>query len=166
MGRFGWILMVWVCGAAAVVGCGGNTTAPGGPGTSNVVQCSKDQFRLVGSLDGVAVDDQEQASGGMTQFNGGSLDTVMGTPDDGAGAGPTEAHLTWTTGLVFGESGPATGTIDLAGGLPHAGETLCVGSGTIVGFTSDGDFYFSLRDLHTGTNCETVVTGQLDGCWD
>jgi hypothetical protein len=56
-------------------------------------------------------------------------------------------------------------------GAPHAGETICAGSGTTLSYVAAGDGgfannnLFTLRSLTSGPTCPgAALAGSLDGC--
>ena len=55
-------------------------------------------------------------------------------------------------------------------GSPHAGETICAGSGSITDQSAtDGavldNYLFTLQTLSTGPTCPgTALAGRIDGC--
>ena len=84
-------------------------------------------------------------------------------------------HLEWPQPIGFGEPAAATGTTIMAPGTPLAGDTVCAGAGSSIGYlradTSDAasfapNYYgFKLRALSLGPPCPGApITGSLDGC--
>ena len=137
--------------------------ACGSSESSQTLVCQSGQFRLVGTLDGQAVDATASSEGsGLTQAGTGELD--IGEEPDPSAPARTQLSLTWPQGVVDGETAPASGTLIPAGG-PLAGQTLCAGSGTTVTLAKGGGVQLQLKGFASGANCDTPVSGDLAGCW-
>jgi hypothetical protein len=143
----------------AACGSSGDTT------TTSPLTCQAGQFRLQGTLGGQTVDVAASSAGsGLTQVDTGELQ--VGENPDPTGPARPQLHLTWPHGLVDGASSPASGTLIPVDG-PLAGQTLCVGTGTIVSiYTGDNGVGLKLKGFASGANCETPVDGEIDGCWN
>ena len=130
-----------------------------------VLSCEAQQFRLVGSVDGRAVEISEPTSGGFVQGNSAVFDQnrAFGGIDPNPEA--TKVHLEWSGALAHGQSGPVSGIVVLPPNQPRTGQTLCASGDSRVGFSDDGRFGFHLVSLTGGTNCAEAVQGNLKGCW-
>jgi len=143
------------------------SAACGSGGTSTGTQpltCQDGQFRLQGTLGGEAVDITESsAGGGFEQVNTG--DFHIGDLADPSAPTPTQLHLTWAHAIFDGGSSPASGTLIPASGS-FAGQTLCVGDGTVVTiYQNDNGLGLVLDGFASGASCETPLAGTLAGCW-
>ncbi|HMF43699.1 MAG TPA: hypothetical protein VKQ32_23655 [Polyangia bacterium] len=148
-----WVILA---GAIATVGCGSS----GDGGTPST--CMANMITLAGELDGQPVDVQEQDMG--LAFQQLSMPyTLDVTYADGT------LHVEWRT--LFPNNGAgasATGTVIMPAAAPHAGETICAGSGTIRD-TSDNmghsNYIFTLGTLSSGPTCPgAALAGSIDGC--
>jgi hypothetical protein len=151
--------------ALILAACGGSDDEGGQPGAT--IACAPDTMRLKGKIEETQVDRTEPISGsGLTQLGEGHFDSMYVGRD--LINDPTRSWLVldWPAGIAHGERSNASGTLVLPSGEKMAGETLCAGAGTFVGFGDDGMFYFGLRSLATGTDCSAALAGSLDGCWN
>jgi len=152
--------------ACALVACGGSDgEASGGAGGIGADKCAPGEFRLEGGVEGTSVDRVEPTAGsGFAQGSPGSFDSSFGgMPRD---PNRSALHLEWDRVLAYGERAPARGTLVLAEGLPRAGEQLCVGSGSSIGFSERGQLHFTLQALAAAADCSEPVVGTLAGCWE
>ncbi len=134
-------------------------------GQTSALICPSGQFRLMGTLDGQAVDVTASSGGsGLSQVGTGQLD--IGPNPDPSAPQRSQLHLTWPQGVVDGMTTGASGTLIPVDG-PLAGQTLCVGTGTTVTInTGDNGVTLDLKGLASGANCDTPVAGELTGCWN
>jgi hypothetical protein len=131
------------------------------------IACAKDEFRLVGQLDGQAVDIREStvnSGGGMTQLTTGELSTQMVSLAEDPSR--TKLDLQWPKTIVDGATTDATGTLLMPSSGVLASQSYCLGSGTQVHTSSDGEtLQFKIAGVKGGNGCGTAVTGELQGCW-
>ncbi len=155
------LLRSFALSLALLPACGSS----GGTTASTPIACQQGQFRLLGTLDGQAVDvTASSEASGLSQVGMGELD-VGQDPDPSAPARP-QLHLTWPQGVADGASAAASGTLIPADG-PLAGQTLGVGSGTTVTiYTNDEGVGLAWTGFASGADCATPVDGDLLGCWD
>lgn len=143
-------------------GCGQGASSPE-PG----IACAADEFRLAGQLDGQTIDIREgtvASGGGMTQLSGGQFSTQMVAlaPDPSR----TKLDLQWAKAMADGDTSDATGTLLMPNSGVLAGQSYCLGNGTKVHMSSDGEtLRFQLAGIASGSTCATPVAGQLQGCW-
>ncbi|HEY7374407.1 MAG TPA: hypothetical protein VIF57_19745 [Polyangia bacterium] len=149
-------LSAWMFSGA----CGSDGTSTG----TQPLTCQDGQFRLQGTLGTETVDVTEtSAGGGFDQLTTGEFH--IGDVFDPSAPAPTQLHLTWAHGIADGASTPASGTLIPASGS-FAGQTLCVGDGTIVSiYKNDNGIGLVLDGFASGASCETPVAGTLAGCW-
>ncbi|HMJ10476.1 MAG TPA: hypothetical protein VK524_03665 [Polyangiaceae bacterium] len=126
-----------------------------------IVACEAGQFRLVGTVDGQAVNISEVASGGFAQGNTAVFDQNRAFGGVDPNPENTKVHLEWSGGLADGNSTGVSGTVMLPAGQPRSGETLCPSGDSRVGFSEDGRFGFALTSLTGGTDCSESVPGTL-----
>jgi hypothetical protein len=156
-----WRLVAFMLSGLAAAACG-SSGADTGVG-SNAAACVANELTLAGELDGQPVAVQLDTTSSVFQ----QLSTPA-TLDVGYADGAV--HLQWNNLLPIGQTTAATGTIVMPAGSPHAGETICAGSGSITDQSAtDGavidNYLFTLRTLSTGPTCPgTALTGSIDGC--
>lgn len=157
-----WLLAL--LGATAIAlphpGCGSS-------GDDEWLPCAEDEFRLVGQLDGQAIDLRESmvnSGSGMTQLGSGEFSTQMiSLAEDPA---RTKLDLQWVKTIVDGATTDATGQLLMPNSGVLASRSYCLGGGTQVHFSSDGEtLHFKLAGITGGTGCATAVPGELQGCW-
>lgn len=134
---------------------------------STWLPCAKDEFRLVGQLDGQSVDIREStlnSGGGMTQLGTCELNTQMTSFIEDPSRTKLELH--WTRIIADGATTDATGTVLMPNSGVLASQAYCLGSGTQVHMSADDEaVQFKLAGITGGSGCGTAVAGALDGCW-
>jgi hypothetical protein len=157
------MLLALVCSTLVTLphsGCGGGSSDDGW------LACADNEFRLVGQLDGQAVDLREStvnAGGGMSQLDTGEFSTQMiSLAEDPA---RTKLDLAWAKTIVDGATTDATGTLLMPNSGVLASKSYCLGSGTKVHFSTEGDLHFKLAGITGGSGCTAPVAGALQGCW-
>lgn len=159
-------LDTWVgLGFALLVGCG---SGDDGGTLSGAPDCADPEFRLIGTLDGSAVDEVKSSGVRVVIANIGDPYFEVSYQDpSGPASNPFELRLTWQDTLANGRGDAATGeTLVPAAGHPRAGETLCV-TDAEVGFMKDGEFRFRIDGLREGADCSGAdVPVALLGCSD
>jgi hypothetical protein len=140
------------------VACGSDGTSTG----TQPLTCQDGQFRLQGTLGAEMFDVTESsAGGGLTQLDTG--DFQIGGFSDPSAPPPTQLHLTWAHAIFDGASTPASGTLIPISGA-FAGQTLCVGDGTVVSiYKNDNGIGLVLDGFASGASCETPIAGTLAG---
>jgi hypothetical protein len=143
---------VFAFSVVGLVACGDQPSDSFLTGQSNALE-------IQGTVDGMAIDLTEPASGGgVTQLDTGEFDYGGSFAPVSTG---TAITLTWPHGLVDGQEGSAQGTFTLGSG-PTAGQTFCAGQGTVVRI-GDAGFQFNLTGLTSGPNCDQPHPGTLRG---
>jgi hypothetical protein len=155
------MLGLLLLGSVALSSCDGS--GDGGAVTdAELPLCQPNTFRITGTIDNMSIDITEAGGGGFAQDDhGGELD--VGDPLAG---NASVMKLTWTKGLLDGQTGAAAGTVTLASGA-FAGQTLCAGAGSIVHMPEDhsrATVQFRLEGVSSGATCTTQHTGTLQGC--
>jgi hypothetical protein len=157
----------WLLGSALLAsmallhtGCGGTAA---GRAESSWLACDADQFKLQGTLDGQTITSVESSEGGgLTQLTTGVFSSQYGASN----ADRTKLDLAWSQTVNDGETTNATGALTMPNSGPLAGNSYCLGKGTQIHFSSDGEnFQFTLAGMTTGTTCAAAVVGTLQGCW-
>jgi hypothetical protein len=142
-------------------GCGSSSEA------DTWLACTKDEFRLVGQLNGQTIDIREStlnSGGGMTQFNTGAFSTQMVSLAEDPSR--TKLDLQWSKTIDDGATTDATGTLHMPSSGVLASQSYCLGSGTQVHASTDGEtLQFKLAGIKGGNGCGTAVAGELQGCW-
>lgn len=160
-----------------VAACGGDDGDSSNPNTggsdvlSQAPHCSAsgNDFRVEGTLDGVAVDDQRTTNinAGLVNIGNPAFDTPLSNLAS-LDANQIELHLTWKDSLFHGAKGPLTGkTLTAPANHPRAGQPLCVAAGEVgfvSGGTEDGVFKFHITQAKAGADCSTSVPVDLRGC--
>jgi hypothetical protein len=147
-----------------VVGCG-SSARPAGAAAA----CAPLKVNLVGELDGQAVNAQLDVLSGSFQLVAPPYALDVGF----FGGGTLE--VAWTTAISYRQMTPATGNIVMPPGTPHAGETICAGSGATRYVDSSGgnggtgapnNNFFTFDTLTVGPTCPgtAALTGSIDGC--
>ena len=167
-------LVALACSLVAACGGddGGDTNSNGSSDLlSQAPHCSNsaDDFRVEGTLDGVAIDDHRTTNinAGLVNIGSPAFDTPFSNLATLA-ANQIELHLTWKNSLFDGSKGPLTGqTLVAPANHPRAGQELCVIAGE-VGFVSggseDGVFKFRITQVSAGSDCSSSVPVDLRGC--
>jgi hypothetical protein len=139
-------------------GCGGTGSAQ-----SSWLACDADQFKLQGTLADQSVDILENtAGGGFTQLGTGEFSTQYLA----SSAERTKLDLAWSQTVNDGETTHASGTLTMPSSGTLAGQSFCLGDGTLIHFSSDGEtLQFALAGITGGTNCGSAIVGTLQGCW-
>jgi len=149
------LLVAW---ALAGVGCGSSDGASKTPAS-----CMLHMVTILGDLDGQSLDVQEQTT--SLAFQQGATPYTL---DVGYADGTL--HLEWNTRFADNSTtAPTTGTVVMPAAAPHAGETICVGSGTIRDTTggtgTHGNYIFTLGTLSSGPSCPGPgLGGSIGGC--
>lgn len=156
------------------VACGSDDGGPnsnGGDGLlSQAPHCpALEDFRVEGTLDGVAIDDQRSTdvNAGLVNFGSPTFDTPV-TNLAKLAPNQIELHLTWKDSLFFGSKGPLTGkSLRAPIDHPRSGEAFCITAGE-VGFvdggSEDGVFKFRITKAKAGADCSVDVPVDLRGC--
>jgi hypothetical protein len=143
-------------------GCG-----DGGSSDDGWLDCAKDEFRLVGQLDGQAIDIRESmvnSGSGFSQLDTGEFSTQMISFAEDPSR--TKLDLAWAKTIVDGATTDATGTLLMPNSGVLASQSYCLGSGSKVHFSDDGEtLQFKLAGITGGSGCTTPVPGELRGCW-
>ena len=145
----------------SVTSCGGGNAGPGSGG--GAASCVPGKLTLVGDLESQPVDAEIDYASAIFQQGGGSKSYDLGYVDG-------MLHLEWTALIAYGQSTAAKGTVVMPTGQPHAGQTICAGSGSIKYVAvGDGGFannnIFTLRSLSSGPVCPGApLAGSIDGC--
>jgi len=144
-------------------GCGGSR-GPGGADGSWLA-CSADEFRLQGTLDGQSIASVESsAGGGLTQLTTGEFSTQFSNL--ALSPARTKLDLAWSQTVDDGGTTSASGTLTMPSSGTLAGQSFCLGNGTQIHFSADGEtFQFTLAGITGGTNCGSATAGTLQGCW-
>jgi hypothetical protein len=143
-------------------GCSGGSA---GGAESTWPACAADKFRLQGTLDGQSISSVESsAGGGFTQLATGEFSTQASnlalSPER------TKLDLAWSHTVDDGGTTSASGTLTMPNHGPLAGQSFCLGNGTQIHFSSDGEtFQFTLAGIAGGANCGSATVGTLQGCW-
>ncbi len=158
------ILLALLCSTSVLfphTGCGSSASS------DTWIACDKDQFRLVGQLDGQTIDIRESmvnSGAGMTQLDTGEFSTQM--ISFAADPSRTKLDLKWPKTIIVGATTDATGTLLMPNSGVLASQSYCLGSGTKVHTSTDGEtLQFKLAGITGGSGCGTAVTGELQGCW-
>ncbi len=121
----------------------------------------------MGSLDGQSVDIRESminSGSGFSQLGSGEFSTQMISLAEDPSR--TKLDLQWSKTIPDGETTDATGTLLMPNSGILASQSYCLGSGTKVHFSSDGQtLHFKLAGITGGTGCATPIAGELQGCW-
>ncbi len=143
-------------------GCG-----DGGSSDDGWLTCAADEFRLVGQLDGQAIDIRESmvnSGSGFSQLDTGEFSTQMISFAEDPSR--TKLDLAWAKTIVDGATTDATGTLLMPNSGVLASKSYCLGNGTKVHISADGEtLHFNLAGITGGSGCTTPVTGLLRGCW-
>ena len=148
------LVAAWALGA---VGCGSS----GGGGTPST--CALNMVTLTGELDGQPVDVQENTTSLAFQQLSMPYTFDVGYADG-------TLHVEWNTRFADNAAGaPATGTLVMPAAAPHAGETICAGSGTMRNTTGTSDahsnYIFTFGTLSSGPTCPgAALIGSISGC--
>jgi hypothetical protein len=127
--------------------------------------CADKEFRLQGTLDGQSINVLESSSGGgLTQLSTGEFSTqYVSLALDPA---RTKLDLQWPQTVFDGGTTSATGTLAMASSSPLAGQSYCLGSGTQIHMSGDGNtLQFKLAGVSGGAGCGAPKAGELQGCW-
>jgi hypothetical protein len=158
------VLLALLCSTSMMfplAGCGSSSEA------DTWLACAKDEFRLVGQLDGQTIAIRESTlngGGGMTQLDTGEFSTQMISFAEDPSR--TKLDLQWSKTVVDGATTDATGTLLMPNSGVLASQNYCLGSGTKVHTSSDGEtLQFKLAGITGGNGCGTAVPGELQGCW-
>lgn len=162
------LLLLALCGIglAACGSSGGSPTdgGPDGPGGTTTAPCTLNYVALAGDVDGQLVAVQVVETSFL--FQQGSLPHTFDVGYEGG-----MLHIEWTSLLpTDAPAVPATGTIVMPAGAPHAAETLCAGSGSIREHDLDGTGFhvnqiFTLGTLSIGPACPgAALAGSINGC--
>jgi hypothetical protein len=139
----------------------------GGSSDEKWIACAADEFRLVGQLDGQTIDIRESmvnSGSGMTQLDTGEFSTQMISFAEDPSR--TKLDLQWAQTMVDGETTSATGTLLLPNSGVLASRSYCLGNGTKVHMSADGEtLQFKLVGITGGDGCASPVAGELQGCW-
>jgi hypothetical protein len=155
-----WCLVAFMVSGLAAAACGSGGADMGAG--NNAAVCVPYELTLAGELDGQSVAVQVDVSSLFQQIS--PPYTLDASYADGA------VHLQWNKPLPIGQTTPVTGTIVMPAGSPHAGETICAGSGTVTDQSAtDGgvfdNYLFTLRTLSIGPTCPgAALAGEIDGC--
>jgi hypothetical protein len=143
-------------------GCG-----DGGSSDEGWIACAADEFRLVGPLDGESVDIRESminSGSGYSQLGTGVFSTQMISLAQDPSR--TKLDLEWVQTIDDGSTTSATGTLTMPDSGILASQSYCLGSGTKVHISGDGEtLHFKLAGITGGTDCATPRAGELQGCW-
>ncbi len=156
-----WCLFAFaLSGLMSFAACGSSGSAT----AANTAACVSQMLTLAGDLDGQAVSVQLVPTGLVFQ-QGTTPHTFDVSYADGA------LHLEWNSLVAIGGTTAAAGTIVMPAGTPHAGETICAGTGTTITDQSTGgssgldNELFTLQTLSSGPSCPgTALGGSIDGC--
>jgi len=78
----------------------------------------------------------------------------------------TKLDLQWPKTINDGETTDATGVLTMPNRGVLASRSYCLGNGTKVHFSSDGEtLQFKLAGVTSGAGCAAPVPGELQGCW-
>lgn len=150
---------VLACAGVANLGCDELDTT-----TAGLVSCAPGTMRLEGVLDGMSIAiAQTSDTGGWAQTDEGEFGSLNNTRDREPSL--ADVQLQWQSRVTGGRSTPVTGVVVLPTGGPFAGETLCVGEGSIVRSAGDGQLQWVLENLRGGSGCAVPITGELQGCF-
>jgi hypothetical protein len=149
------------------VGCGssaGSTNNDAGAGASGGPICASHTVELVGMLDGAPANGAYSGPASYSFANAlsgtipGSFDVQFGT----AGA----LHLQWTTLAADDQTVPASGMLTMPSEGPHAGQTYCLGAGSITprSQAQGSGMSFAFSTVASGACPGTPVAGSLQGC--
>ncbi len=158
-------LLLALLGSTAVLlpdaGCGSSSQE------DTWLPCAKDEFRLAGQLDGQSIDIREStlnSGGGMTQLGTGELSTQMVSLAQDPSR--TKLDLQWPKTIADGATTEATGALLMPNSGVLASQRYCLGSGTQVHMSPDGEtVQFKLAGITGGDACSKPATGELQGCW-
>jgi hypothetical protein len=152
----------WMVLAAALTGCGSDSTGAGGSNVAIGVGCAEGVFDLSGTLGGEAVSHHGTVEGHAWIQTGSSnkLDATFGPSGS--------VHAEWTSLVADGQTTAITGSITMPSGTPHGGETLNSGAGNM---SKNGDVVgFEYTVLSVSVACIQApcagdpVEGSLQGC--
>jgi len=125
--------------------------------------CPDNTFRMSGTLDAAPID----ISSPLGNF---SVVTAAGEAFDVDFGAQGSIALTHDSALDAGQTSAASGALTLpTDAAAHAGEALCVGTGSSVTYEYDQGlrigYTFELNGLASGANCDVAVSGSLAGCF-
>jgi hypothetical protein len=143
-------------------GCGAGASSDPDEGW---LACAENEFRLQGPLDGQSLNILESSGGGgFSQLESGDFSTqYISLALDPA---RTKLDLQWPQTVFDGGTTSATGTLTMANSGPLAGQSYCLGSGTQIHMSSDGNtLQFKLAGISGGAGCGVPKAGALQGCW-
>jgi hypothetical protein len=146
-------------------GCGDSGTErflPPLEGGGNLA-CADGEFRLVGTIGSQSIDHKDSSGGGgWVRINPANFDTQYSSLAED----PTRARLSleWTDDIMK-DTFNATGTLLMGTGNVLAGQSFCLGAGTMVNFATEDVLEFKLESLTAGAGCTEAVSGSLIGCF-
>ena len=152
---------LWLLGACGIAAVGCGSSADGGGGTPST--CALNMFTIIGDLDGQSVDVQEQTTSLAFQQLSMPYTFDVGYADG-------TLHVEWNKVIPNnGGAASTTGTVVMPAAAPHAGETICAGSGTIreTSGTSGvrSNYIFTFGTLSSGPSCPGPgLGGSIGGC--